>query len=179
MNSFNYSSTYNTTSKSKLLINTFLSFLKKRSQSNMNAYEDVQYNKSSFNGSESLSLAVDKYMNKCKSFNRRSSDTSTKSLPTKSLSVKEYQQERDKVYTLYHLAEEEVRYAIDSCGSPYYPGDLIAAKEAIDNCNDLYLLLLEHYSTREYTSIIESTIGSDLSRLILAYESLPSQDDHC
>lgn len=112
----------------------------------------------SLTGSEGL---VDKCMSP---FRRRPSNASEINL----------QKETEKVYELYNLAMDELNYAEDSRGSPYYSGDRIAAKEAIENCEQAYSNLILHHDD---VSHLESTIGFKISTLRTKYDSLPLQDD--
>jgi hypothetical protein len=82
------------------------------------------------------------------------------------------QKEIEKIYSLYNLAMDELNYAEDSQGSPYYSGDLIAAKEAIDHCQEAFSILLRDYN-EEYQ--LQSTIGLKISTLQTRYQSLPLQ----
>lgn len=79
------------------------------------------------------------------------------------------------MYELYNLAMDELNYAEDSRGSPYYSGDRIAAREAIENCEEAYSLLL--MQTEQTDDHLKSTIGFKISTLRSKYESLPLQDD--
>lgn len=85
------------------------------------------------------------------------------------------QKEIEKIYSLYNLAIDELNYAEDSQGSPYYSGDLIAAKEAIDDCQEAYSILLRDYN-EEYQ--LQSTIGLNISTLLTKYQSLPLQPEN-
>ncbi|KAG2207666.1 hypothetical protein INT47_011786 [Mucor saturninus] len=78
--------------------------------------------------------------------------------------------EIEKLYELYNFAMDEISYAEDSRGSPYYQGDRIAAQEAIDQCTESYQTLLQQYS-------IDSTISYKISTLSKKMESLPVHDD--
>ncbi|KAI9027625.1 hypothetical protein CLU79DRAFT_587392 [Phycomyces nitens] len=76
---------------------------------------------------------------------RRSSSASEETRPQTYYSVAEKEQ-LSRLYTEfkdYHLlAEDEMSYAIESRGSIYYHGDLLAAQEAVDICLGHYQHLL-------------------------------------
>ncbi|KAI8647832.1 hypothetical protein BD408DRAFT_407870 [Parasitella parasitica] len=120
----------------------------------------------SLTGSEGLGIVVDKCMSP---FRRRPSNASSE------MSMINTQKETEKVYELYNLAMDELNYAEDSRGSPYYSGDRIAAKEAIENCEQSYSLLLARKDHKD--EHLKATIGFKISTLRLKYESLPLQDD--
>ncbi|KAG2210616.1 hypothetical protein INT46_005292 [Mucor plumbeus] len=120
----------------------------------------------SLTGSEGLGIVVDKCMSP---FRRRPSNASSE------MSIIDSQKEIEKVYELYNLAMDELNYAEDSRGSPYYSGDRIAAKEAIENCERSYSLLL--MQTEQKDEHLQSTIGFKILTLKSKYESLPLQDD--
>jgi hypothetical protein len=102
-------------------------------------------------------------------FRRRSSNASSE------LSQPDFQKETEKVYDMYALAIDEINYAEDSRGSPYYSGDRIAAKEAIDTCHHAYVNLLNlHECNRDH---LEATIGLKMAFLQEKYESLHLNDD--
>ncbi|GAN08190.1 hypothetical protein MAM1_0192d07697 [Mucor ambiguus] len=121
----------------------------------------------SLTGSEGLGIVVDKCMSP---FRRRPSNASSE------LSTMDTQKEIEKVYELYNLAMDELNYAEDSRGSPYYSGDRIAAREAIENCEESYTLLLMQ-TEQQNDDHLKSTIGFKISTLRSKYESLPLQDD--
>ncbi|CEP16395.1 hypothetical protein [Parasitella parasitica] len=120
----------------------------------------------SLTGSEGLGVVVDKCMSP---FRRRPSNASSE------MSMINTQKETEKVYELYNLAMDELNYAEDSRGSPYYSGDRIAAKEAIENCEESYSLLLARKDYKD--EHLQATIGFKISTLRTKYESLPLQDD--
>lgn len=78
--------------------------------------------------------------------------------------------EIEKLYELYNFAMDEISYAEDSRGSPYYQGDRISAQEAIDQCTKSYESLLQQYN-------IDSTISYKISTLTKKLASLPVHDD--
>ncbi|KAI7905003.1 uncharacterized protein BX663DRAFT_501326 [Cokeromyces recurvatus] len=122
-------------------------------------------------GSESL---VGTVVDKCMSPFRRRSSTASSTSMNDSLILKR-KQLLEKMNEYYNLAMDEINYAEDSRGSRYYSGDLIAAKEAIDQCEEVYLLLLaEDPNNRKY---LQSTIGIKISKLKSKYATLPLQDD--
>lgn len=67
----------------------------------------------------------------------------------------------DQVLALYHLALDEFNYAQDSLGSPYYLGDRLAAKEAIENCEQSYdLLLYKQPDLEEKIALLKTKLNS-------------------
>ncbi|KAI9480795.1 MAG: hypothetical protein EXX96DRAFT_564163 [Benjaminiella poitrasii] len=129
----------------------------------------------SLTGSISEGL-VGSMMDKCMSpFRRRPSNASSTSIQE---AIKE--QQLEKVYELYSLAMDEINYAEDSRGSRYYDGDRIAAKEAIDQCEEAYsslLLLLLSHNHETYLLHLQATIGFKIADLKSRYTLLPLQDN--
>jgi hypothetical protein len=85
------------------------------------------------------------------------------------------QKETEKIYELYSLAMDEINYAEDSRGSPYYNGDRIAAKEAIAAFCEGYLSLLQNNSNNK--EHLKQTLGLKKKSLEAKFESLPLYDD--
>ncbi|KAI9356138.1 hypothetical protein BD770DRAFT_390534 [Pilaira anomala] len=108
-------------------------------------------------------------LDKCMSpFRRRPSNASC--VTTTSTINEDMDKEIERLYELYNFAMDEINYAEDSRGSLYYHGDRIAAKEAIDECNETYQNLIQKFE-------IDSTIAYKISTLQVKFDSLPLQDD--
>lgn len=122
----------------------------------------------------SMNEASNNVLDKCMSpFRRRPSTTSQCSTSTVAI-VEEnpLSSEIEKLFELYHFAMDEINYAEDSQGSPYYHGDRIAAKEAIDNCVQSYESLLSNHQ------FDNTTIGFKITSLTTKFNTLPPlQDD--
>ncbi|KAG0164694.1 hypothetical protein DFQ28_009921 [Apophysomyces sp. BC1034] len=106
-------------------------------------------------------------------FRRRPSNASS------DLSEIDIQKETEKVYDLYALAVDEINYAEDSRGSPYYSGDRITAREAIDGCATAFMQLLQHTSNHNLRSELQSTLAPRLIQLQQKYDQLPQEIDAC
>ncbi|GAA5797798.1 hypothetical protein EDC94DRAFT_620987 [Helicostylum pulchrum] len=108
-------------------------------------------------------------LDKCMSpFRRRPSNASCAT--STSTINDDMDKEIEKLYELYNFAMDEINYAEDSRGSPYYQGDRISAKEAIDQCDQTYKKLTQKFE-------IDSTIAYKISTLSIKFDSLPLQDD--
>ncbi|ORY90479.1 hypothetical protein BCR43DRAFT_415048, partial [Syncephalastrum racemosum] len=103
-------------------------------------------------------------------FRRRSNDTTT---TCESMSETDIQKEFAKVHSLYALAADELNFAEDSRGSPYYAGDLITAREAIDNCATAFMHMLEQVPDPMYRSQLHQSLSPQLIRLEERYAHLP------
>lgn len=117
----------------------------------------------------SITDPLDKCISLSLPFRRRSSNASSE------LSEVDVQKETEKVYELYSLAMDEINYAEDSRGSPYYNGDRIAAKEAIDAFCEGYLSLLQNNGNNK--EHLKQTLGLKKKSLEAKFESLPLYDD--
>ncbi|EIE88305.1 hypothetical protein G6F46_000796 [Rhizopus delemar] len=128
--------------------------------------EEVYPKRPSLTGSESLHVVVDKCMSP---FRRRPSCAS-------SVATFDIELETKKVMEAYQFALDELNYAQDSRGSLYYSGDRVAAKEAIEQCDEAYAFLLEQ-CTPQQESELKSSLGQQLVELMSQFDSLPLQDD--
>ncbi|KAL0085979.1 hypothetical protein J3Q64DRAFT_1739420 [Phycomyces blakesleeanus] len=77
------------------------------------------------------------------------------------------------VNELYAYALDEINYARDSVGSPYYPGDLETTREAIDNYNRAFDTLVQQTTDMWFRNYIESQLRPRLDYLERTYNSLP------
>jgi hypothetical protein len=106
---------------------------------------------------------------------RRPSNSSCYSTATTTTATTNEQIE--KLNELYNLAMDEINYAQDSRGSPYYHGDRIAAKEAIENCVSFYKELIA--AVVDNNSVL-TRIGNKIDALLVQFDALPLQDyDQC
>ncbi|ORY95509.1 hypothetical protein BCR43DRAFT_493106 [Syncephalastrum racemosum] len=88
------------------------------------------------------------------------------------------EKETEKLQLLYDLALDEIKYAEDSRGSPYYAGDRITAREAIDGYHGAYSQLMTHSADNpSLRSELEITVAPRLTELQTKYEALPSLED--
>ncbi|KAI9262747.1 hypothetical protein BY458DRAFT_514883 [Sporodiniella umbellata] len=99
--------------------------------------------------------------------NRSTSQTST------TLSTDRYADELKQFHSAYLLAVEELDFAKDSVGSPYYSGDLLAAHEALDDSIRLFMQLLEHILDPVTRDSLRAQITPKLNRLQSALTRLP------
>lgn len=90
---------------------------------------------------------------------------------------KQREQQIEKLYELYNLAMDEINYAQDSRGSPYYDGDRIAAKEAIDHVVSFYqeLQLVDPQLVNSSNS--SRIIVFKIATLNSKFDALPIQDE--
>ncbi|KAI9314826.1 hypothetical protein BX666DRAFT_1879294 [Dichotomocladium elegans] len=75
---------------------------------------------------------------------------------------------KEKFLSLYELALDEIKYAEDSFGSPYYAGDRVTAREAIDGCAD---------ALRQLHPTIEMAMAPRMGDLESKFEALPRLAD--
>ncbi|KAG0165561.1 hypothetical protein DFQ30_008294 [Apophysomyces sp. BC1015] len=113
---------------------------------------------------ESSSIMPDKLFSGL--FRRRCSNASL------DMSLFDVEKETEKVTHLYEFAVDEVNYAEDSLGSSYYSGDLETAREAIEECADAYVQLLQQVSDSVRDSLQE-TLLPKLMALQEKYTALP------
>ncbi|KAI8997130.1 hypothetical protein BDB01DRAFT_751896 [Pilobolus umbonatus] len=73
---------------------------------------------------------------------------------------------------LYRMAEEEIRYAIDSHGSIYYEEDHSAAYSAVDQCQTKYSEVLKYISTED-AIVFQCQWKADLNQLCIRLSLLP------
>ncbi|CAO3664439.1 unnamed protein product [Rhizopus microsporus] len=96
--------------------------------------------------------------------------------PVEEMSMSEpfdYSKELEKLHSLYTLAQDEISYAEDSIGSFYYSGDILAAREALDNCISNFMQLLEHISDPVTREELRSSMTPKLVRLQSKIAGLP------
>ncbi|KAI7875771.1 hypothetical protein K492DRAFT_198973 [Lichtheimia hyalospora FSU 10163] len=109
---------------------------------------------------------------------RRGSGTST-STSCSSLVLDQQQHDMEKetqrLQSLYELALDEIKYAEDSRGSPYYTGDRVTAREAIDGCATAVMELQQQNPTLQ--PLIHSTMAPRLIELETKYHALPKPAD--
>ncbi|CAO3655449.1 unnamed protein product [Mucor hiemalis] len=119
-------------------------------------------------------------LDKCMSpFRRRPSNASHQTLEEEeedqSLLRLQQQTKIEKLYELYNFAIDEINYAEDSQGSPYYHGDKIAAKEAIDHCHTSYQQVLSSFNLDNSNNVLDA-IGSKIATLSTKFNQLPADD---
>lgn len=68
---------------------------------------------------------------------------------------------------------EQLNFAEDSQGSPYYEGDRITAHEAIDNCTTTFMQLIRHISDHQQRNQLQQDITPRLIHLQERYNALP------
>ncbi|KAI8375763.1 hypothetical protein EDC96DRAFT_496472 [Choanephora cucurbitarum] len=102
-----------------------------------------------------------------------SSITMTPISPTTS----DYVQSIERLRSLYKLAIDELNYAIDSQGSSYYPGDLVTAREALDDCANAFMQLLLHTTDPVTRESLQSYMTPRLMRLQKKLDALPEVDE--
>ncbi|KAL0082503.1 hypothetical protein J3Q64DRAFT_1751812 [Phycomyces blakesleeanus] len=78
---------------------------------------------------------------------------------------------------LFALALDEINYAEDSRGSPYYSGDRITAREAIEGYTHAYTDLLKHTADLTIRCLLESKTRPRIAQLQEKYDALP-EDTH-
>ncbi|KAI8087024.1 uncharacterized protein B0P05DRAFT_533393 [Gilbertella persicaria] len=79
---------------------------------------------------------------------------------------------------LFQLAIDELKCAQVSRGSAYYLGDRIAAKEAIDLCDQAYMDLLSHLDPSDpYLTYLRTTFDYGIRTLKEVYHQLPRQNE--
>ncbi|KAI8367462.1 uncharacterized protein BYT42DRAFT_617890 [Radiomyces spectabilis] len=105
-------------------------------------------------------------------FRRRCSHTSSLS------SSSNHAIDLEKIKRLYTLAVDEVNYAEDSRGSAYYQGDLISAREAIDDCINAFMELIQETTDPSLQASVRATIAHKMTELQNRYDALPKPDDN-
>ncbi|CDH56688.1 predicted protein [Lichtheimia corymbifera JMRC:FSU:9682] len=87
--------------------------------------------------------------------------------------MEEIDRERERIEEMYAFAMDELNFAEDSQGSPYYEGDRITAHEAIDNCTATFMQLLKHISDHQQRNQLQQDITPRLIHLQERYNALP------
>ncbi|KAI7871197.1 hypothetical protein BDF14DRAFT_1764250 [Spinellus fusiger] len=88
-------------------------------------------------------------------------------------------QKEQGIKDLYNHALDEISYAKDSLGTPYYAGDLESTREAIQAYSRALHQLLQQTQDSQRRVHIESTLGPCLYLLKQRYDSLPPPMDSC
>ncbi|KAI8144747.1 hypothetical protein BJV82DRAFT_712107 [Fennellomyces sp. T-0311] len=101
-------------------------------------------------------------------FRRRASNASE-------VSNVELKKETQNVYRLYALAVDELNFAEDSRGSPYYAGDLVTAREAIDECAGAFMRLLQQIPDHSMRTQLQAAITPRLLNLQEKFNALPPE----
>ncbi|KAI8984550.1 hypothetical protein BDF20DRAFT_860506 [Mycotypha africana] len=86
--------------------------------------------------------------------------------------------ELEHLQSLYALAIEELNYAEDSRGSSYYAGDLVTAREALTNCTNAFLMLLDHMQDPLTREGLQTAMAAKLLKLQQRVDSLPEAEDY-
>ncbi|KAI7877705.1 hypothetical protein K492DRAFT_197468 [Lichtheimia hyalospora FSU 10163] len=81
--------------------------------------------------------------------------------------------EIEHLQRLYLLALDELNFAQDSMGSLYYEGDRITAHEAIDDCTNTFMRLLQRISDIDLRHHLHLTMTPKLVDLQEQYNQLP------
>ncbi|KAI9275740.1 hypothetical protein BDA99DRAFT_532691 [Phascolomyces articulosus] len=84
-----------------------------------------------------------------------------------------FDKEKQRLHSLYELALDEIKYAEDSRGSPYYVGDRITAREAIDGCATAFMNLQQQTTDTSLQSLLQSTMAPRLIELQTKFDALP------
>ncbi|KAG1449638.1 hypothetical protein G6F56_008587 [Rhizopus delemar] len=101
------------------------------------------------------------------------SRSSSQGSSTEEISATDYSKELEKLHSLYLLAIEELNFAQDSVGSFYYSGDLLAAREALDDCANVFMQLLENILDPVARENVRSSITPKLIQLQTRLAALP------
>ncbi|CAO3616161.1 unnamed protein product [Cunninghamella blakesleeana] len=90
----------------------------------------------------------------------------------------EFNEEKEsaRMDQLYQIAMDEISYAEDSQGSRYYHGDIISAKEAMDDCAQAIVSLLHQVSDRQLHDHLHATLTPKLLSLQSRFDALPTVD---
>ncbi|KAI8886458.1 hypothetical protein K501DRAFT_283801 [Backusella circina FSU 941] len=86
-------------------------------------------------------------------------------------------QQYEKLQELYTLAVDELNYAEDSQGSSYYSGDLTTARDALDDCANAFLFILQHIPESEARECLQTAMTPKLFQLQIRLDALPEPDD--
>ncbi|KAG2218669.1 hypothetical protein INT45_007838 [Circinella minor] len=113
-------------------------------------------------------------------FKRRGSSTSTSSSCSSIVAMDDtvdyFDKEKKRLQSLYELALDEIKYAEDSRGSPYYIGDRITAREAIDCCAIAFMQLQQQTTDSSLQSLLQSTMAPRLIDLQTKFDALPTTE---
>ncbi|KAG2205243.1 hypothetical protein INT47_009508 [Mucor saturninus] len=89
----------------------------------------------------------------------------------------DYYKQLDELKSLYTLAVDEINYAEDSQGSSYYSGDLVTAREALDDCANAFMQLLAQINDLLTREGLQSSMAPKLLRLQKRLDALPDIED--
>ncbi|KAI9491768.1 hypothetical protein BDB00DRAFT_873976 [Zychaea mexicana] len=109
-------------------------------------------------------------------FRRRGSGASTSSSCSSLAGMDDtdyFEKETQRLQSLYELALDEINYAEDSRGSPYYVGDRVTAREAIDGCAIAFMQLQQQTTDSSLQSLLQSTMAPRLIELQSKFDALP------
>ncbi|KAI8086830.1 uncharacterized protein B0P05DRAFT_532540 [Gilbertella persicaria] len=160
--------------------------------------DNTQRKNSDANSVDSIATLADKFRQVIPFFRRRSStsnistvqqhmaDESTSQHYNLSFSAAttntttvspDYTEAFDKLKSLYTLAVDELNYAIDSQGSSYYSGDLVTAREALNDCANAFMELLLHTTDPVTREGLQNLMAPKLMRLQKKLDTLPEVDE--
>lgn len=71
----------------------------------------------------------------------------------------------------------QLNYAEDSQGSSYYSGDLVAAREAVNDCANAFIQLLEHTMDPITRNSLETSMSPRLLKLQKRLHALPKVNE--
>ncbi|KAG1141616.1 hypothetical protein G6F37_004207 [Rhizopus arrhizus] len=101
----------------------------------------------------------------------------TKSASTlEGINSTDFSKELERLHSLYILAADELNFAEDSVGSFYYSGDLLAAREALDDCANAFMQLLEHILDPVSRESVRSSMTTKLVQLQARLAHLPADE---
>ncbi|KAI8889096.1 hypothetical protein K501DRAFT_239420 [Backusella circina FSU 941] len=89
----------------------------------------------------------------------------------------DFEKEFKRLQSLYSLAVDELNYAEDSHGSSYYSGDLATARNALDECANCFLYIIQRVQNVHTREHIQATMAPKLFQLQSRIEALPAEDD--
>ncbi|KAI8139891.1 hypothetical protein BJV82DRAFT_672271 [Fennellomyces sp. T-0311] len=113
-------------------------------------------------------------------FRRRGSSASTSSSCSSLAGMDDpdsFEKDTQRLQNLYELALDEIKYAEDSIGSPYYAGDRITAREAIDGCAIAFMQLQQQTIDSSLQSLLQSTMAPRLIELQSKFDALPLEQE--
>ncbi|KAI8095669.1 hypothetical protein BDF21DRAFT_393981 [Thamnidium elegans] len=131
---------------------------------------------------DSTITMADKFRQVIPFLRRRSSDniSSEEHTPTNTPPIQSsynYCKEIEKLQSLYLLAVDEINYAEDSQGSSYYSGDLVTAREALDDCANAFMQLLGHTNDPLTREGLQSSMAQKLLKLQKRMDALPKANE--
>lgn len=97
--------------------------------------------------------------------------------PQQSQVTVDYYEQLERLQQLYTLAVDELNYAEDSQGSSYYSGDLITAREALDDCANTFMHLLTQITDVLTREGLQSSMTPKLLSLQKRLDALPEAGD--